>query len=245
MPEISRRLLVWPAGPEMGDDLCVPGAVADRAAYRVRMRMDWLPVSAALLLTGALALCLGSFLLPSSDGTDETLDLVQQQGSQWMTVAVILFIASVCLTLGLPSILTLFDRRGRALGLISAIVLEIGFIGTAGFSMLMVFFRALVVSHALRDNGLEDATSEPGLTAFLYVWIVGLYLGELLLGIALLRARATPRWVPLALILHALSLVVAPVLPGYLVKATILLLAIGYAGIAIQATSPASRRRFG
>ena len=31
--------------------------------------MDWLPVSAALLLTGALALCLGSFLLPASDST--------------------------------------------------------------------------------------------------------------------------------------------------------------------------------
>jgi hypothetical protein len=206
--------------------------------------MDWLPVSAALLLTGALALCLGVVLLPSSDDATDTLNIVQDQGGQWLTVAVILFIASVCLTLGLPTILTLFARRGRSLGLISAIVLEVGFIGTAGFAMLMVFFRALVVSDALRDNGLNDAASETGLTAFLYVWIAGLYLGELLLGIALLRARTTPRWVPVALVLHALSFTVSSFLPEFLGKAMILLLVAGYAGIAIQATSPASRRRF-
>jgi hypothetical protein len=206
--------------------------------------MDWLPVSAALLLTGALALCLGVVLLPSSDDATDTLNIVQDQGGQWLTVAVILFIASVCLTLGLPTILTLFVRRGRSLGLISAIVLEVGFIGTAGFAMLMVFFRALVVSDALRDNGLNDAASEAGLTAFLYVWIAGLYLGELLLGIALLRAKTTPRWVPLALVLHALSFTVSSFLPELLGNAMILLLVAGYAGIAIQATSPASRRRF-
>ena len=40
--------------------------------------MDWLPISAALLVTGALALCLGSFLLPSSDGTGDTLRIVHR-----------------------------------------------------------------------------------------------------------------------------------------------------------------------
>jgi hypothetical protein len=207
--------------------------------------MDWLPISAALLVTGALALCLGSFLLPSSDGTADTLRIVQEQGGQWLTVAAIFFIASVCLTLGLPTILTLFDRRGWMLGMVSAIVLEVGFIGTAGFSMLMVFFRSLVITDALRDQGLEDATSEAGLTVFLYVWIVGLYLGELLLGIALLRARATPRWVPFVLIAHAASVVVSSFLPELLSKALILLLVAGFCGMAIQATQPGSRRRYG
>jgi hypothetical protein len=207
--------------------------------------MDWLPISAALLVTGALALCLGSFLLPSSDGTADTLRIVQDQGGQWLTVAAILFLASVCLTLGVPTILTLFDRRGWLLALVSAIVLEVGFIGTAGFSMLMVFFRSLVLTDALRDQGLEDATSEAGLTVFLYVWIIALYLGELLLGVALLRARATPRWVPLALIAHAVSVPISPYLPELASKALILLLVAGFCGIAIQATAPGTRRRYG
>jgi hypothetical protein len=207
------------------------------------MRMDWLPVSAALLLTGALALCLGSFLLPSSDGTADTLRIVEDQGGQWLTVAVILFIASVCLTLGLPAILTMFDRRGWALGMISGIVLEVGFIGTAGFAMLMVFFRSLVVSDAIRDKGIDDIANDAGLAVFLYAWIVGLYLGELLLGIALLRARTVPRWIPAALIAHALTFPVSGLLPDYVGKATILLLVVGFAGIAVHATSPKTRRR--
>ena len=205
--------------------------------------MDWLPISAALLVTGALALCLGSFLLPPTDGTAETLRIVQHRGGQWLTVAAILFIASVCLTLGLPAILSLFDRRGWVLALVSAIVLEIGFIGTAGFSMLMVFLRSLVITDALRDQGLEDATSEAGLATFLYVWIVALYLGELLLGFALLRARATPRWVPFALIAHAASVLVAPVLPDAVGKALILLSVAAFCGIAIQANASTTRRR--
>jgi hypothetical protein len=207
--------------------------------------MDWVPVSAAMLLTGALALCLGGFLLPSSDGGNDSLRIVQEQGGQWLTVAVILFIASICLTLGLPAVLTLFDERGWTLGLISGIVLEIGFIGTAGFAMLMAFFRSLVVTDAIRDRNIDDIANEAGLAVFLYTWIAGLYLGELLLGIALLRAGTTSRWIPIALILHVLSFPVSGALPEYLSKSTILLLVVGFAGIAIQATSPALRRRLG
>jgi hypothetical protein len=205
--------------------------------------MDWLPVSAALLLTGALALALGSFLLPSSDGAADTLRIVQQQGGQWMAVAVIFFLSSVFLTLGVPAILTLFQRRGWTLGLVSAVVLEVGFIGTAGFAMLMVFFRSLVITDAIRDQNINDIASEAGLAVFLYAWVVGLYLGELLLGIALLRAGTAPRWAAFALILHALSFPVSGLLPEFVAKATIFLLVAGFAGVAIESTSPDARRR--
>jgi hypothetical protein len=208
------------------------------------MRMDWLPVSAALLLTGALALCLGSLLLPTTDGTSDTLRLVEEQGGRWLAVAVIYFIASVCLTLGLPTILTVVERRGRTLGLIAGIVLEVGFIGTAGYAMLMVFFRALVATDAIRDKGLDDVASDAGLMIFLYGWIVGFFLGELLLAIALLRAGTTPDWVPIVLILHVATVFLSGVLPDVVSKATILLTVAGFAGIAIEATSPEARRRF-
>jgi hypothetical protein len=206
--------------------------------------MDWLPVSAALLLTGALALCLGSFLLPSTEDAADTLRIVEDQGGQWLAAAAIFFLAAVFLTLGLPAILTLFNGRGSRLGMVSTALLAFGFIGTAGFAMLLAFVRALVISDALVDEGLEAAGSETGLVVFLYVWIGGLYLGELLLGIALLRAGTTPRWVPIALILHVLTLPVSNVLPDAVSKATVLLLVVGFAGIAIQSTSPQNRRRF-
>lgn len=205
--------------------------------------MDWLPVSAALLLTGALALCLGGFLLPQSDSSAESLRIVQENDGQWMVAAVVLFLGSICLSLGLPAILTLFQRRGWTLGVISAVVLEIGFIGTAGFAMLMGFFRALVNTETIKAQGLDEIATDAGLAIFLYAWIAGLYLGELLLAFALLRARTTPRWVPFALIAHALTFPISELLPEYLSKATVLLLVLGFAGVAIQATSPQNRAR--
>ncbi len=205
--------------------------------------MDWVPVSAALLLTGALALCLGSFLLPSADGAGETLRIVEEQGGRWLAAAAVFFLSSVCLSLGVPAILTLFQGRGWNLAMISAIVLEVGFIGTAGFAMLMAFVRSLVRADALRESGLEAASSEAGFAVFLAVWIAGLYLGELLLALALLRARTVPRWVPFALLLHVLTLPLSGVLPDSVSKASILLLVLGFAGIAVQATSPQARRR--
>ena len=112
----------------------------------VDKQLDWIPASAAVLVTGAMALAAGSLLTPSGSTASQTIRVVQQQDARWMVAAVIYFVASVALTLGLPSVLYLFDGRGRVLGAVSGVVLAVGFIGTAGYSMLMVFFRALVKS---------------------------------------------------------------------------------------------------
>lgn len=207
--------------------------------------MDWVPVSAALLLTGALAFCLGAFLMPRSDGPVDSLRIVQEQGGQWMTAAAILAIAAVCLSLGVPAILTLVQRRGWATGLLAAVVLEVGFIGTAAFALLMVFFHSLVVTGTVEAHGLDDVASETGLSVFFWIWIAGLYLGELLLAIALLRARTTPVWVPVVLLLHVLTLPLSTLLPEWPSKGTSLLLVLGFAGVAIHAASPENRRRLG
>ena len=207
--------------------------------------MDWVPFSAALLLTGALALGAGSILLPSSNGAADTLRVVEEQGGVWMAVAVIYFVASVFLTLGLPSVLVLFENRGRTLGLVAAFVLEFGFIGTAGYAMLMAFFRALVVTHTIVDQGIDDVANDNGLQVFLFAWIAGFVLGELLLAIALLRAGTVARWVPFALLLHVVAVVVSTALPDWLAKASVLLFVAGTAGIAMQANAPAVRRRLG
>jgi hypothetical protein len=209
------------------------------------MRMDWVPVSAALLVTGALALALGSYLLPSSDGTAETVRVVQEQGGVWFAAAAVDFIAAVCLTLGLPAVLAVFDRRGRTLGLVGAVALAFGFLGTAGYAMMLVFFRALVVTHTIRKGGLEDVVHDAGLLAFLYAWFAGLLLGELLIGLGLLRARTTPRWVPLVLIAHVVLATSAVALPGWTDRVIVLLFVAGLAGIAVQVTSPAARAGVG
>ena len=63
--------------------------------------------------------------------------------------------------------------------------------------MLLAFVRALVLEDAVSGHSLDTITQDTGLAVFLYGWIGFFVLGELLLAIALLIARSTPRWIPL------------------------------------------------
>jgi len=206
------------------------------------MRLDWIPASAAAFVTGAMALTFGSLLLPSGSSTADTLQVARNEDGRWLAAAVIFFIASVALTLGLPAAMSLFDRRGRTLGMVSAVVLCVGFLGTAGYSMLIVFFRAIALETPLTGAQLDDAVHEMGLTVFLYGWIACFYLGELLLAIALLRAGTTQRWVPLVLLAHVASLLVSSFLPDSISSALVLLVAVGFAGVAIEAVTRDNER---
>jgi len=201
------------------------------------MRLDWVPVSAAAFVTGVMALAFASLLSPESSGAAATLEMVQKEDGRWLIVAVIYFVAAVGLTLGLPAVLTLFERKGRTLALISALALCMGFLGTAGYSMLMVFFRALAINAAVRTDRLDLVTEESGLVTFLLGWVAAFVIGEVVLAVALLRARSTPRWVPLVLLAHVATIFVSGLLPPLLAKSTVLLLAVGFAGVAIQAVA--------
>ena len=208
------------------------------------MRVDWVPVSASALVAGSTALALGAILLPTGGGdSSEPLRLVEQNDGRWLAVAGLFFLASVALTLGLPSILTLFDRRSSWLGMTALAVFAVGCIGTAGYAMLLAFFRALVRTDAIRGQAFSDVTRDAGLNAFLYGWIAAFYLGEMLLAVALLRARTTPTWIPWMLILHVGTFPLAPILPQGLQAGTVLIMAVGFSGIAITANNAEVRVR--
>ena len=83
----------------------------------------------------------------------------------------------------------------------------------------------------------EMFTSDAGLNAFLYGWIAAFYLGELLLAVALLRAGTTPTWIPWMLILHVVTFPLSPILPQGLQAATVMIMAVGFSGIAITANN--------
>jgi hypothetical protein len=177
-------------------------------------------------------------LLPHGEGDSAQLfRLVEQNNGRWLAVAGLFFLASVAMTLGLPCILTLFERKGSRLGIVALVVFSIGCIGTSGYAMLLAFFRALVLTDAIRDEALPAVTHDPGLLLFLYFWVAALYLGELLLAFALMLAKATPRWVPWLLVLHVATLPLSSILPQALRSGSVLLMTVGFAGIAITANS--------
>lgn len=199
------------------------------------MRSDWVPLSASALVIGAMSLVFGSLLNPADAGASsaETLRVVNEDSARWVAMSVMFVLASLGLTLGLPSVLTLFERRGRTLGLTALAVFTVGTIGTSGYAMLMVFFRALVVADALKAGGLARVTTDPGLTIFLRAWVGCFYLGVLLLAVALLVARTTPVWVPVLLVVFVVMLPVAAQLGRVGSAVQVLLLAVAFTGMAM------------
>jgi hypothetical protein len=205
------------------------------------MRIDWVPYSAAALVLGATALSVGALLFPSGDEAATTLQMAADDGGRWLAVAVLYFLAAVTLTLGMPSILTLFQVRGTKFGLTAIGVFTVGCIGLAGFAMLLVFFRALAVNDAIVPGGLDQASSEVGLAAFLFGWIGAFYLGELLLAIALLRVGNLPVWIPGALLLHVALLPLSVLLRFEDPPITALLITVALCGVGITANQNAAK----
>ena len=208
------------------------------------MRTDWVPYSASALVIGAMSMVLGAVLNPLSGGgrAAETLRVAGQEDGRWLGMAVMYFLASVFLTLGLPALLSLFVRRGRSLGLVAVGVFSIGAIGLSGFAMLMVFMRTLVIQDLLRSTSLERITNDLGLSIFLYGWVAGFYLGILLIAVALFVARKTPVWVAALMLLFVVALPFAQYLGRVGSALQVLTLAVAFTGVATAAVSDDHKR---
>lgn len=203
----------------------------------MKMRIDWLPFSASALVAGATALAVGALLMPATGSSAQSLEVAGQEDFRWLAVAGLFFVAAVALTLGLPAVLTLFDARNAKLGLTAVAVFAVGCIGTAGYAMLLAFFKALVDAEAIESGVLDEVGSDPGLSVFLVGWIGTFYLGEFLIAVALLRSGTVPRWVPMLLIAHVVVLPISQALPAEVSALAVLMVTIGFAGIGIAANS--------
>ena len=201
------------------------------------MRIDWVPFSASSLVAGATALSVGALLRPAAESSRQALLLIEEQGGRWLAVALLYFVASVALTVGLPSVLTLFDSKGFRTCLAALGVFTVGAVGIAGYAMLLAFFRALVIEDEIAPSAFDHALAEPGLAVFLYGWVIAFYLGELLLAIAFFRAAAVPRWIPVVMLVHVALLPVAAALPPSLRALSAVLITVALAGVGIAANN--------
>lgn len=215
------------------------------ATYRAPMKWDWIPLSASALVIGVMALVFGALLNPIAPGaaSAETVAKVATEGGRFLGMSVMYFLASVSLTLGLPSILSLFTVRARRIGVLAVVVFAIGVIGTSGYAMLLVFFRALVQEDAIRVASLEEVTGDLGLGAFLWGWVGAFYLGLLLIAVALLVARRTHVWVPVLLIVFVATLPFAEKIGRVGQVAQVMALAFAFTGIAMAAVHHEGRSR--
>ena len=215
-----------------------------RGLYGSAMRWDWIPLSASALVIGVMALVFGALLNPVSPdaGAAETVANVADYSERYLGMSVMYFLASVSLTLGLPAVLSLFTRRARRLGVVAVVVFSVGVIGTSGYAMLLVFFRALVNQEAIRARSLQEVAGDIGLSVFLYSWIAAFYAGLLLLAVALFLARRTPVWVPIVLLVFVATFPAASYVGRFGQVLQVLLLAVAFTGIAMEAVHPRSQR---
>jgi hypothetical protein len=202
------------------------------------MRIDWVPYSAAALVLGATALSVGALLTPQL--SEENVLLSDFADTRWLAVALLYFIASAGLTVGMPSVITLLDRRGGRLGLSAIGVFTVGTLGIAGYAFLIAFMRAFAQDSGLGTIDLETVSQNTGLLVILYGWIGAFYLGELLLAVALWRARTTPLWIPAVLVLPVAIFPVSSYLPDRVGSLTALLITVGLCGVGITANQHAN-----
>ena len=217
------------------------------------MRSEWIPVSAAALVTGVMALVLGQMLNPGGSESSPAAQMVvaAEYPGRWLAMSILYFGGAVALVLGMPAVMTLFrERRGRGLGITGIGVFTVGCVGVGGLSALMLMFRALALQ-ALKAGPVEtseirlvtESLKEPGLLVPLYFWVYGFIAGVALIGLGLFRAKTTPKWVPGLLMAFLALQVVMPFLgqgTGARVVSAVglILLAGGFTGIATNAAAP-------
>ena len=207
------------------------------------MRTEWIPLSAAALVTGVMALVLGSLLNPLADNAtqSQTLDAATHEAARWLAMSMMYVLGAVALTLGMPTLLSLFIGRGRTVGVLGVAVFAIGIVGMAGFAMLMVFYRALLVEKVLSPGSIDRVAENVSLLSFLYVWIGGFLGGVFLIAIALFRAKRTPLWVPGLLLVFLAFMPFSDMLGRTGSALQLMALAAAFTGIATTASSPEHR----
>lgn len=203
------------------------------------MRQDLIAVSASSLVAGVMCLVLGLVLNPASgveNGAD-ALQVIDRGSTRVLGAAVLYFVASVTLLLGLPALMSLFQHGARRLGQAALLVFSVGVVGTAGFAMLLVLLRAVVINGNVTADSLDAVIRDGGLSAFLYGWVAAFYLGVLLLAVALLVAGRTPRWSTILLFLFVLMAPLSLTGGETVGIVQVLALAVSFTAIAIAAVN--------
>jgi hypothetical protein len=214
------------------------------------VRFEWVPLSAAALVTGVMALVLGQTLNPGGSESSPAAQLVvaAESPGRWLAMSILFFGGAAAMALGMPAVMTLFEAsRGRRVGSIGVAVLTVGCVGVGGLSALMLMFRTLAIAALSSPVGTQRqialvtaALKDPALRVTLGVWVYGFLLGLLLVVIGLFRSPRVPVWIPTLLSAFLALQLALPVMgDGPEARVTsalaLVLLAAGFTGIATRA----------
>jgi hypothetical protein len=166
------------------------------------------------LIAGPALFVISQIVSPAwADDTAEYLAEIADDEGLYLLSALLFLIGGMLLIPGMLGVIKLM-RRGRkvTLGQVGAFLLAFGAIATAGFYVISVIEIAMVDEAASRPEMIElsDRAEESGgaFAFFLPYFFIGLVLGSILLGIAMIRSSVAPTWAGAALILSVIVLFV-------------------------------------
>jgi hypothetical protein len=187
------------------------------------------------LASGAVLLVLAALAMPPTSEVGQVVQAIEQQDAAWLMASASFFLASVALTMGLPAILFLVPTRNQVAAMVGVVIWSVGTIGTSALAAFLILFRATVRVVSISPEDVEDLGRDQVLGLSLLFVVVAFYLGELVVGVVLLRASVVPRWIPGLLILHVALAPFEDTLPAQLQGFPTIVLGVALMGVAVKA----------
>ena len=178
---------------------------------------------------------LGALAMPPTSEVGQVVEAIKHQDAAWLMASASFFLASVALTMGLPAILTLIPARRQLAGMIGLWIWGVGTIGTSALAAFLILFRATVRVVKITPEQVERLGRDPVLSLSLLFVVGAFYLGELVVGLVLLRSRAIAPWVPVLMLLHVASAPVNQLLPENLQGLQAIVLGVALMGLSVKA----------
>ena len=157
--------------------------------------------ASSLVLNAVLSVVSIALMTPFGDGTVENLAAIDAAGTMAAISATAFVVAQLPFIIAVLGISHLAGIRAPIIAVIGGTVAVIGGFGHAvgGGTQLMQLAMASDTANHTIYAGLLDGELPLGLMIMMLAGTIGTVLGLLLLGVALLRAKVGPRWVPYAI----------------------------------------------
>lgn len=163
-------------------------------------------LAAISLIVTPILLLLAAIIGPDlGDNVTDELEAIADNKAGFVISGLLFLISPLVFVPGMMGVIRLMRRRGVTLGQVGAALIMFGALATIAF-----YGWGAVEYVAATDNGVSrpemvnlwDAVEDNWLGApvFFGGFIIGLFLGSVLLGIALWRNRVVPVWSPIALV---------------------------------------------
>jgi hypothetical protein len=155
-------------------------------------------VAGCLLLAGVLSVVWTELQPPFPDGSAARLAAIDEAGTSAAVSAAVFVVSQLPMLVAVLGIAQLARRGAPVLSRVGAVLAVIGVFGHTvfgGMNLVTVLMAGDAGNRALYAGLLDQVESSP-VMAFAAAGLLGTVLGFVVLGAALWRSRAVPRWVP-------------------------------------------------